>query len=172
MWPCFVPQPFLGSSLQSFSLTRIAHPFRGRFAPLQLSTDVLKRTGLRRSPLVSPTSTLSRSCLDPPPTMDSLSTNLRSVSRSSRAPSSGIASFRRLHLLRSFPPLARPSRSTLGCPSVAGRFSRVSSPSKLYPPRLGSSTRPDLKGPNTRPCPKTRACDSKDLSPPRRVRPS
>jgi hypothetical protein len=75
LWPCFVPQPFLGSSLQSFSLTRIAHPSRGRFAPLQLSTDVRKRTGLRRSPLVSPTSTLSRSCLDPPPTMDSLSTN-------------------------------------------------------------------------------------------------
>jgi hypothetical protein len=96
----------------------------------------------------------------------------RSVSRSSRARSSGIASFRRLHLLRSFPPLARPFRSTLGCPSVAGRFSRVSSPSKLDPPRLGSSTRPDLEGPNTRPRPKTRAGDSKDRSPPCRVRPS
>jgi len=33
LWPCFVPQPFLGSSLQSFSLMEVAHPSRGRWLP-------------------------------------------------------------------------------------------------------------------------------------------
>ena len=167
-----MPQPFLGSSLQSFSLTRIAHPSRGRFAPLQLSTGVLKRAGRRRSPLVSPTSTLSRSCLDPRNDYGLPFHGPKSASRLPRAPPDGIASFRRLHLLRSFPPLASPFRSPPGCPSVGGRFSRVSAPPKLYLPHLGSSTRPDREGPNTRPRPKTRACDSKDRSPPCRVRPS
>jgi hypothetical protein len=37
-----VPQPFLGFLLQSVSLTGIAHPSRGHFAPLQSSTGVLK----------------------------------------------------------------------------------------------------------------------------------
>jgi hypothetical protein len=31
--PCFVPQPFLGSSLQSLPLTKIAHPSRGGLLP-------------------------------------------------------------------------------------------------------------------------------------------
>jgi hypothetical protein len=172
LWPCFMPQPFLGSSLRSFSLTRIAHPSRGRFAPLQLSTDVLETYW--SSPFTAGfTDVRAFTQLPGSPTDYGLPFDEpRPASRSSRAPSSGIASFRRLHLLRSFSPLARPYRSTLGCPSIAGRFSRVSSPSKLYPPRLGSSTRPDLKGPNTRPRPKTRACDSKDRSPPCRVRPA
>jgi len=42
LWPCFMPLPFLGSSLQSFSLTGIACLSRGPLsrlpAPLQLST--------------------------------------------------------------------------------------------------------------------------------------
>jgi len=48
-------------------------PLSGPLAPLQLSTDVPGRAERRRSPPVSPTSTLSRGCLDPPTTMDSLS---------------------------------------------------------------------------------------------------
>jgi hypothetical protein len=39
--PCFVPQPFLGSSLQSFPLVKVAYPSRGSLASLQLSTGVL-----------------------------------------------------------------------------------------------------------------------------------
>jgi hypothetical protein len=50
-------------------------PLSRPLAPLQLSTGVLKRVVLRRSPPVSPTSTLSRGCLDPRTTMDTLSTN-------------------------------------------------------------------------------------------------
>jgi hypothetical protein len=57
LWPCFMPLPFLGSSLQSFSLTRIARLSRGplsrSLAPLQLSTGELKRAVLRRSQSVS-----------------------------------------------------------------------------------------------------------------------
>jgi hypothetical protein len=39
-----MPQPFLGSSLQSVPLAEIARPSRGRLAPLQLSTDVRECT--------------------------------------------------------------------------------------------------------------------------------
>jgi hypothetical protein len=48
-------------------------PLSGPLAPLQLSTGVPGRAERRLSPPVSPTSTLSRGCLDPPTTMDSLS---------------------------------------------------------------------------------------------------
>jgi len=44
-------------------------------APWQLSTDLRRRVVPRRSPLVSPTSALSRGCLVPPTTMDSFSTD-------------------------------------------------------------------------------------------------
>jgi len=54
-------------------------PLSRPLAPLQLSTDVLKRVVPGRSPPVSPTSTLSRSCLDPRTTMDSLSTSRSSL---------------------------------------------------------------------------------------------
>jgi hypothetical protein len=76
-WPCFMPQPFLGSSLQSSSPTRIAHPSRGRWLPCSYPPACVKRAGPRRSPPVSPTSTPSRSCLVPRTTMDSLSVSER-----------------------------------------------------------------------------------------------
>jgi len=62
----------------------------------------------------------------------------RPMSRSSRAQHSGIASFRQLHLLRSFVPLARPFAVASSCPSTAGRCSPGLFPSKLSPstPRI------------------------------------
>jgi hypothetical protein len=59
-----------------FPSLEIAYPSRGSLASLQLSTDVLKRTTLDLLPLVSPTSTLSRSCLVPPTAMGFLFTRL------------------------------------------------------------------------------------------------
>jgi len=55
-------------------------PLSRPLAPLQLSTGVLSSTlSCARSPPVSPTSTLSRGCLDPPATMDSVSPSRGSV---------------------------------------------------------------------------------------------
>jgi hypothetical protein len=48
-----VPQPFLGSSLQSFPLVEDRAPLSGPLAPLQSSTDVLERDARRLSPVVS-----------------------------------------------------------------------------------------------------------------------
>jgi hypothetical protein len=63
--PCFMPQPFLGFSLQSLPLAEIAHPSRGHIAPLWSSTRVLDAASWTLSPPVSPTPTLSRGCLVP-----------------------------------------------------------------------------------------------------------
>lgn len=46
---------FLGSSLQSLPLAKIARPSRGRLAPLPLSTDAPNRAACALSPPVSPT---------------------------------------------------------------------------------------------------------------------
>jgi hypothetical protein len=64
--------------------------------------------------------------------------------------------------------------TTPGCPSAAGRDSRgFYTPLRSFLlPRLGLSTRPGLMDLNTHLRPKTPACDSKDRSPPSRVRPS
>jgi hypothetical protein len=79
--PCFVPLPFLGSSLQSVPLVEIAYPSRGSLASLQSSTGVQKRMPRR---LIAPGFTDARDehvRLDPPTTMGSLSP--------SRSPSPG-----------------------------------------------------------------------------------
>jgi hypothetical protein len=74
-----------GSLLQRVPLARIAHPSRGHIAPLWLSTGELDALLEALSPRVSPTPTLSRSCLDPHATMASLSTRLPDTS-TSRSP--------------------------------------------------------------------------------------
>jgi hypothetical protein len=65
----------MGFSLQSLPLEGIARPSRGRFAPLWLSTDVPNAASWIVLPPVSPTPTLSRGCLVPQTTMDSLFTH-------------------------------------------------------------------------------------------------
>ena len=98
-------------------------PLSRPLAPLQLSTGVLKRAVSHRSSLVSPTSTLSRGCLDPPATMDSLLACSRarfpvvlgSKQRTRLVPPASPAS--KLFSPRETVPAA------LGCPAVAGRFS-------------------------------------------------
>jgi hypothetical protein len=157
LWPCFVPLPSLGSSLQSFSLTRIACLSRGPLsrspAPLQLSTGELKRAVLRRSPSVSPTSTLSRGCLDSPRTMDFLSTDRGPFSGRPGLRSAGLASPRQLHLLRSFHPPVRPSLQLQVTPPLSvvallvffpfGAFSfHTSDPRPVQPRGLNTLLRP------------------------------
>jgi hypothetical protein len=61
-----MPQPFLGSSLQSFPLAEIAHPSRGRQLPCSYPPTRRNELPKLLSPSVSPTSTLSRSCPVPP----------------------------------------------------------------------------------------------------------
>jgi hypothetical protein len=89
----------------------------------------------------------------------------RSASWLSWAQHGGVASFRQLHLLRSFVPPARPFAVALSCLSTAGRYSPglflfeafPSTPWILDPPRLSRL--------NTRLRPKTPARDSKDRRP-------
>jgi len=73
--PCLMPQPFLGSPLQSLPLVEIAYPSRGSLASLQSSTNVRRRAPDALSPLVSPTPARERVRLDPPTTMSSLSSS-------------------------------------------------------------------------------------------------
>jgi hypothetical protein len=107
-WPCFVPQPVPGI----LPFERFPHedraPLSRPLAPLQLSTGVPERAERRRSPPVLPTSTPSRGCLDPPQTMDSLSARQGALPGRPELHSTEPFTFRQLHLLRSFPPLARP----------------------------------------------------------------
>jgi len=83
--PCFVPQPFLGFSPSEGSPRENRAPLSGPHAPLWLSTGELDALLESLSPRVSPTPTLSRSCLDPHATMASLSTRFPDTS-TSRSP--------------------------------------------------------------------------------------
>jgi len=143
LWPCFMPLPSLGSSLQSFSLTKIAHLSRGRWLPCSYPPACGGVSCFVVRSLVSPTSTLSRSCLDPPRAMDFLSPCPKAwfpvVLDSARqgrlvrpaSPASKLCSPR-----ETVPP-------TLGCPAAVGRFSLGVRPLRSFLlPRLGPSTRP------------------------------
>ena len=144
-WPCFMPQPFLGSSLQSFSLTRIACPSRGRQLPCSYppvcgsASSLAVHRRFPRRPRFHAVAWFPRRLWSPFPRAREL------VSRSSWARSGGVASFRQLHLLRSLPPLARPFQ----LPRVAPQRLAVSLgflPLRSFlPPRLGFSTRPHPK---------------------------
>jgi hypothetical protein len=52
--PCFMPQPFLGSSLQSFPLAGIAHPSRGHLLPCSCPPTCPSALSGILSPSVSP----------------------------------------------------------------------------------------------------------------------
>jgi hypothetical protein len=137
---------------------------------LQLSTGVQKRTTLDLSPPVSRTPTPSRGCLVPPTAMGSLFTRKR-ASWSPWVSCRGTASFRQLHLLRSFTPSGESVRDWLGFPlTCRPLLSWVSAPLELSPPtpRILDPSRPE--GLNTNSC--LAARDSKDRGPTCQVRPS
>jgi len=69
-----MPQPFVGFSLQSIPLAEIARLSRGRMLPCSYPPTRRKVATRTLLPLVSSTPALSRSCLTPPTTMDSLFT--------------------------------------------------------------------------------------------------
>jgi hypothetical protein len=138
-------------------------PLSRSLAPLQLSTGVLKCAVLCLSPLVSPTSTLSRSCLVPP----RLWTSFQQAEACFPVV---LGSAQRIHLVPPASPASKLSSpcetvpATLGRPSAAGRFS----PGFFLPlrsfllPRLGFSTRPGLVDLSSLLCPRTPVCDFED----------
>jgi len=78
--PCFVPQPFLGFSLQSVPLTRIVYPSRGLQLPCGYPPTCWKARRVSLSAAISPdVHTLRRSCLDPPRPMSPHSTSRSSL---------------------------------------------------------------------------------------------
>jgi len=97
----------------------------------------------------------------------------RSGSPSSRALLGGVTSFRQLHLLRSFVPLARPCQPLQVAPRqlVVSLLGFVPFEALLLP-RLGFSTRRGLVDLDALLRPRTPVCDSRDRSPWCQVRPS
>jgi len=155
-------------------------PRRGSRAPLEAAgflAVIHRRAGARRpAPYhrrFHSTPTLSRSCRDPPPTMDSLFP--------SRGPVPGRPGHRTTEPLRSASftysealfPSSSPFAAASGCPSVAGRCSLGFLPLRSFLlPRLGSSNPPrTITALNTRPRPKARTRDPEDRDPLSRVRP-
>jgi len=118
-----MPPPFLGSSLQSFPLARIAYLSRDRLLPCSYPPVCGSASSLVVRLLVSPTPTLSRGCLGSPGGYGLPFRGPRPPSRSSWTRVGGVTPFRQLHLLRSFVPLANPFATTSSCPWVVGRCS-------------------------------------------------
>jgi hypothetical protein len=105
-----------------FPSQQIAHASRRSLASLWLSSGVPSRTTRVLSPAVSPTSTLSRVCLVPPPAISSLSTHrstLPGCCGARAAEPSRSASF--THFEASIPP-ASPFATGSGLPSPTGRY--------------------------------------------------
>jgi hypothetical protein len=71
--PCFVPQPSLGTSLQSFPLVESAAPLSEPLLPCRYPPTCRSALPGALSPPVSPTPPLSRGRLVPPPAMGALS---------------------------------------------------------------------------------------------------
>jgi hypothetical protein len=132
------------SSLQSLPLTEIVYPSRGHWLPCGHPPTCWTALLRGLSPPVSPTSTLSRSCLVPPAAMGSLSADARSASRSPWAnerkppvppasPASKLSSPR------------ESVRAVPGSPRLGGRCSPGLSPLQSTLPDLGASD--PLQGP-------------------------
>jgi hypothetical protein len=133
-WPCFVPQPFLGSPPSEFSPRRERALLSKPPAPLQLSTNMRESTPRDFHPPVSPTPTPSRSCLVPP---DDYELPFRKLN--ARFPVTLISNdealpFRWLHLLRSLVPPANPFAPARVTPDQRPLLSWVSAPPELSPP--------------------------------------
>jgi len=93
------------------------------------------------SPPVSPTSTLSRSCLTPRGSYELPFHGPRPTSWLLWAPSSRITSFCQLHLLRSFDPPANPFSASPGCPVLTADTLLGFFPSRVFSNRA-SGPRP------------------------------
>jgi len=164
--PCFVPQPFLGSSLQSVPLARISAPLSRPLASWRLSTDVLDRVDQDLSPPVSVTHTLARACQLSPTTMSSLSARRSALpGHSGSRTTEPIRSVRFTRFEASIPPRVRSHQPEL--PLTSGRSSLGFS----APPELSPSTpwflRPvQARDLNTRRHPKATTRDSRDLAAP------
>jgi len=118
-------------------------------APLWLSTRVQDAASWILLPPVSPTPTLSRSCLVPPATMDSLFTCPKTRFPVALDSSSKTALYGELHLLRSLIPLTNPFAIDSGCPSPTADTLLGFSLQSLLRPRLEASTRPGHEDLNT-----------------------
>jgi hypothetical protein len=149
------------SLLQSVPLARIAHPSRGHMLPCGYPPtleDVLPKPLL---PRVSPTSTLSRSCLDPRTTMASLSTHppgaatnrsplshpSKHAFRSAWVSSSGTVPSHQLHPLRSLDPPASPFVPPRVTPRRPPILSWISAPLEFpFTPRVLDPSRTRKSG--------------------------
>jgi hypothetical protein len=150
---------------------------RRRLAPSSLSTRLSWRTAFVLSPRVSPTSTLSRSRLDPRTTMDSLFTCPKTRFPVALDSSSETALYSELHRPRSLTPLTNPFAIDSSCPSptavtLLGFSPLESSPtaSRSLRPARATRTRtlafrPSPEGPATR------ARDQEDFQSPEGPRP-
>jgi len=132
------------SPFRAFPSPRSRAPFEVAFAPLQLSTVPGDASPATLSPPVSPTPTFERSRLDPPRTMNSLSTRSKPrfpVALGHRQRSHLLC---QLHLLRSLDPSLSPFALTRASPSRVADALLVLCPSRdSYPPSLGSSNPPE-----------------------------
>jgi len=145
-----------GTSLQSVPLVRIANASRRRRAPSPLSTRLPWRTAFVVSPLVSPTPTLSRSCLVPPATMSSLFTCPKARFPVTLDSSSKTARYSELHRPRSLVPLTSPFAIDSSCPSSTAVTLLGFFPSKVFSDHASKPrTRPSHEDSNTRLSPKS-----------------
>jgi hypothetical protein len=144
--PYFMPQPFLGFSLQSFPLTGIVYPSRGRSAPLRLSTDVLE--GTTRVLIGRDFTRRPRLATQLPGSLTTYRSPFHEPKPASRSPWAtrcGTLPFRQLHPFRSLLLLRVRSRQS-ELPQTSGRYSPGrSAPPETNSPSLGTSTRPDPK---------------------------
>jgi hypothetical protein len=145
-----MPQPFLGSSLQSFPLAESAHPSRGHYslAVIHSPAGTHRRGSCRprfhRLPRFRAVAWIPLQLWTPFPQ------TVESVSRSPWIPDGEAAPFSKLHLLRSLLPSANPFAPARIAPTWRPMLSWVSAPPEpSLLPRLESSTRP---------CPKARTC--------------
>jgi hypothetical protein len=159
-------------SLQSFPLGEDRLPLSGLPAPLQSSTSVLRRAARRRSPPGFPDSYARAQLPGSPRDYGLPFRGPRSASWSSWAPLSGTASFRQLHLLRSFPPLAESVHGPIGLPRRhRSLLSWALLPLRSFP-SCTSDPRPAwTRGPDMGPRPWTWAHDLEDRNPPGQVKP-
>jgi hypothetical protein len=132
---------------------------RRRLAPLPLSTRLPWRAALVLSPLVSPTPTLSRSCLVPPATMSSLSTCPKARFPVALDSNSETALYSALHRLRSLDPLTNPFAIDSSCPSPTADTLLGFSPLKLSPTTPRSLDPPEPRGLEHSPFAQAYACD-------------
>jgi len=107
------------SPFRVFPSRRSRAPLEAALLPCRYPPACVSELLASLSPPLSPTPTLSRSCLDPRGSYGLPFHEPKSASRSPWAMSNGTATSRRLHRLRSFYPSASPFLPRPGCPDLA-----------------------------------------------------